>query len=331
MAIIPALAAIMASMPCHAQNDSLVLMAYNVENLFDCLDDSLKNDDEFLPNSIRAWHPGRLNQKMSNLSRAIINSGKGCVPAIVALCEVENDRIMRHLTAYSPLKQLGYRYVITDSQDQRGINVAIIYQRDKFKLISSSHIRPDVSPAGAAPTRDMLHCSGIVATGDTLDVIACHLPSRRTTVRQSEKARQIVLRRLRQYADSLHAERHSPNIVMMGDFNMEANDKNLAKTFNDGKYEILTAHYADSTDAGSYKYRGMWQTFDHIIVNSAMAQGNARLAAGKATAVNDDYLLEPDTKYFGWKPFRTYNGMKYIGGYSDHLPVVTTIRLNPGR
>lgn len=316
----------MAGVRCHAMPDSMLVMCYNVENLFDCVDDSLKDDDEFLPHSIRAWHTGRFKRKMANLSRAVINSGHGCIPAIVGLCEVENDYVMHYLTAYAPLKQLGYRYVMTDSRDSRGIDVAVMYQREKYMLISANPISADISATGAPPTRDMLHCSGRVATGDTLDVIVCHLPSRRGGSIQADRARGLLLKRMREYADSVRRLRHHPNVVMMGDFNMEANDSHLTATFGDGKYSVLTASYVDSVNVGSYKYRALWQTFDHIIVNREMCAPSAPLRAAGAKVVDDTYLLENDDKYFGLRPCRTYYGMRYKGGYSDHLPVVTVLR-----
>ena len=292
----------------------MVVMCYNVENLFDCRDDTLKDDAEFLPTSVRAWHIGRFKRKMANLSRAIINSGHGSIPALVALCEVENDYVMRYLTRYSPLKQLGYRYVVTDSPDERGIDVALIYQRERFRLLSSCPVTVDVSAAGAPPTRDLLHCSGLVATGDTLDIIVCHLPSRRGGTGSASRARSIVMRRMRQYADSLLAVRSSPAVMMMGDFNTDAADDELWRLMNDSHYCLLTAHYSDSVEVGSYKYRQVWQTIDHIVVNRAMSDGRARLRARRAGVVADAYLLEDDARYLGRRPRRTYHGMRYAGG-----------------
>lgn len=325
--LIAALLAIAAATRCNAACDSLLVMFYNVENLFDCQDDSLKDDDEFLPTAIRHWHAGRFKRKMADISRVIVNSGRGAIPAIVGMCEVENEGVMRYLTRYSPLKQLGYRHVITDSPDKRGIDVALIYQREKFKLLASCPVRVDVAPAGAEPTRDLLHCCGLVATGDTLDVIVCHLPSRRGGSLAASRARRIVADRLLAYADSLAAARASANIVIMGDLNTPAGDEWLGKSFDSGDYVLLTAAYADSTEVGSYKYRAAWQTYDHIIANRRLRGGRGRLSVTPARVVADGYLLTDDPKYLGRKPRRTYVGMRYAGGVSDHLPVITTLRM----
>ena len=282
--LIATLLLIAATARCQAACDSLMVMFYNVENLFDCQDDSLKDDDEFLPTAIRHWHVGRFKRKMADISRVIVNSGRGTIPAIVGLCEVENEYVMRYLTRYSPLKQLGYRHVMTDSPDERGIDVAIIYQRERFKPVATRSVRVDVAPAGASPTRDLLHCCGLVATGDTLDIIACHLPSRRGGSATAAKARRMVL-------------------------------------------DLLTAAYADSTEVGSYKYRALWQTYDHIIANRRLLEASGSLSITPARVVADAYLLTDDTKHLGRKPRRTYVGMRYAGGISDHLPVIATVRM----
>lgn len=301
--------------------DSIMVMFYNVENFFDCENDSIKDDEEFLPESVRRWHIGRFKKKAANISKVIINSGNGMIPAVVGLCEVENSYVMDYLTKYSPLKQLGYRYVMTDSDDERGIDVALMYQREQFRLISYSCRKVDTEAVGHRPTRDILHCCGKLYTGDTLDFIVAHLPSRRAGSGNAEKARELVMKELRLYADSLNAVRRCPNIIVMGDFNTYPDDENLNSLFNDGDYILLTAGFAGRTDIGTYKYRGIWQTIDHMAVSSRMKDCDSGVCVRSVDIVDDDYLLEYDSKYLGLKPFRTYYGMKYTGGFSDHLPL----------
>lgn len=308
-----------------ASNDSLVVLFYNTENFFDCRDDSLKDDSEFLPTSLRAWHVGRFKHKAANVARVIVNSGRGDIPALVGLCEVENDYVVRYLTRYSPLKQLGYRYVMTESPDSRGIDVALLYQREMFRLLESVSIRFDTESVGHTPTRDALHCSGRLFTGDTLDVIVCHLPSRRNNSVQADKARRLVMDRIEKYADSLVMGRLKPSVLIMGDFNTPADDELLAEHFNNGKFHLLTSVYCGRSDFGSYKYQGIWQTIDHFVVNGRLFSADGLPESGTADIVDDDYLLIDDERFMGKKPFRTYNGMRYQGGYSDHLPLRTVI------
>lgn len=313
------------SVLCKEPEDSLLVMFYNVENFFDCRHDSTKDDSEFLPESMRRWHVGRFKKKAANISKVIVNSGNGIIPAVIGLAEVENSYVMDYLTRYSPLKQLGYRYVMTDSPDKRGIDVALMYQREQFKLLSSHTERFDTERVGHGPTRDMLHCSGMLFSGDTLDFIVLHLPSRRGGTSSAVKARELVMERVKLYADSIRLCRVKPNIVIMGDFNTYPDDEKLNGFLNNGHYSLLTSAFAGRTDIGTYKYQGIWQTLDHISVNKEMLNADDALRAGKINIVDDDYLLEPDKKFHGLKPFRTYYGMKYIGGFSDHLPLKLVI------
>ena len=164
------------------------VVSWNIENQFDTHHDSLKNDHEFLPDAMRHWNYSRYKKKLVDVARVITAIGEWSPPALVGLCEVENDTVLRDLTRRSPLKELSYRYVMTNSPDLRGIDVALLYQRDLFKLLSSRSI--SIPPLKQyRPTRDLLHVSGLLLTGDTLDVFVCHLPSRSGGAKESEPYR----------------------------------------------------------------------------------------------------------------------------------------------
>ena len=177
--------------PAWAQESFRVLF-WNTENLFDCKDDPKKNDNEFLPEATRHWTYFRYRDKIKNLAKGIIASGTDYVPDLVGLCEVENDSCLYDLTRRSPLKEAGYRYVMTDSPDQRGIDVALLYQRGSFKLIQHQSIRIPSRQIKKSPTRDILHVVGKVISGDTLDVMVCHFPSRSGGKAKSEVHRLLV-------------------------------------------------------------------------------------------------------------------------------------------
>ena len=183
---------------------------WNTENFFDTRHDSLKNDMEFLPHSMRHWNHRRYKKKLDNVARTLTAIGEWNFPALIGLCEVENDTVMRDLTLYSPLKEAGYRYVMTHCSDLRGINVALLYQRDRFKLLSYSALSVG-NFKGHRPTRDILHVSGLLLTGDTLDIMVAHLPSRSGGVRQSEPYRLYAAQKLKDAADSLINVRPPPN------------------------------------------------------------------------------------------------------------------------
>lgn len=316
--------------------DSLLfrVMSWNVENLFDIRHDSLKNDQEFLPDALRRWHYGRYKKKLNNISRVITAVGEWDPPALVGLCEVENDSVLRDLTRYSALKEHNYRYVITNSPDERGIDVALLYQPGQFKLLAYRSVSVGTFSQRSRPTRDILHVSGLLLTEDTLDVLVCHLPSRSGGVTESEPYRLFVARKLRAQADSLMAARQRPKLLIMGDFNDYPKNRSIAgvleaiappqKPTPDKLYHLL-ARKALRRDFGSYKYQGEWGLLDHLIVSGTLlnASENFFTDETKADVARLPFLLTKDEKYGKLQPFRTYYGMKYQGGYSDHLPIYT--------
>lgn len=310
------------------------VMFWNVENLFDTERDSLKQDQEFTPASIRGWNTKRYKKKMVDVARVITAVGEWEPPALVGLCEVENDRVLHYLTRYSPLKSHDYRYIMTASEDLRGIDVALLYQKDKFKLLKYNSIRPNLGP-GERPTRDILHVTGMVPTKDTLDVFVVHAPSRSGGERESEPKRLLVAQLLRNTVDSLMQVRQNTRVLIMGDFNDYPQNKSIkevlgARPPDDNKavlYHLLARKTAlksrNANVGGSYKYQGEWGLLDHFMVSGKLLESNARIRTdeNKADVVCLPFLLIEDEKFGGVQPFRTYNGMKYQGGYSDHLPV----------
>jgi predicted extracellular nuclease len=325
------------------EKETFRVMFWNVENLFDTERDSLKQDEEFTPASVREWNAVRYKKKMADISRVIMAVGEWKPLALVGLCEVENDKVLRYLTRHSPLKSYQYRYVMTESQDLRGIDVALLYQRDQFKLLSHHAIRPDLG-ANERPTRDILHVIGLTPTKDTLDVMVAHLPSRSGGERKSEWKRFAVARRLRSAVDSLIAVRRDARVIIMGDFNDYPENRSirevlgvrlLGETVRKDSLYHLFAHKAMGEDKdqekykefsggyGSYKYQGKWGILDHLIVSGKLLDSTARFHTGEnhAGVVCLPFLFVEDERFDGWQPFRTYNGIKYKGGYSDHLPV----------
>ena len=300
--------------PAWAQ-ESLRVLFWNTENLFDCKDDPKKNDNEFLPEATRHWTYFRYRDKIKNLAKGIIASGTDYVPDLVGLCEVENDSCLYDLTRRSPLKEAGYRYVMTDSPDQRGIDVALLYQRGSFKLIQHQSIQIPSKQLKKAPTRDILHVVGKVVSGDTLDVMVVHYPSRRGGKAKSEPHRLLVTEILKQTVDSVMQVRQNPNVVIMGDFNDGPSSAVMKKLCSDGRLVNLM----QGKKEGTYRYRGKWEILDQFLVSRNVRAKNVEI-------LRHPFLLEEDEKYGGDKPFRTYNGMRYQGGFSDHLPIILDLQ-----
>ncbi|KAA6311652.1 hypothetical protein EZS27_037263, partial [termite gut metagenome] len=308
------------------------VVCWNTENLFDVRHDSLKQDEDFLPSSLRRWHYGRYKKKLADVSRVIAAIGEWQAPALVGLCEVENENVMHDLTRYSPLKEYDYRYVMTDSPDMRGIDVALLYQRDRFKLIGYQSLHIHSETKNYHPTRDILHVTGQLLNGDSLDVFVCHFPSRAGGAKETEPHRLSAARTLKDAVDSLFAVRLHSQIIIMGDLNDYPRNKSITNILSavvpplhpekDKLYHLL-ARKTKETNRGSHKYQGEWGLLDHLIVSGSLLVPERGFFTdeSKANVAYLPFLLMKDDKNGGMQPFRTYNGMKYQGGFSDHLPV----------
>lgn len=313
-------------------------MSYNVENLFDCQHDSLKEDREFTPEGERHWTATRYADKLRKVARVILAAGDDHLPDVVGLCEVENDRCLSDLTRRRPLRRAGYRYVMTESSDVRGIDVALLYRQNAFRPLHQECIPIPPERTGGRPTRDILHVAGQLASGDTLDVFVCHMPSRSGGEEQSESFRLYTAGVLRAAADSVMALRRRPAVLIMGDFNDYPSNRSIAKvlgaTAPAGEADERTLYnlMAGRTD-GTYRYRGEWGVLDHLIVSGSLLRGDGclRTSADKAHVLRFPFLLEPDDTYGGEMPMRTFRGMKYNKGYSDHLPVCVDFETDGGQ
>ena len=215
--------------PLQAQEEEPVLfqvMSYNVENCFDTADNPDVADEEFLPSGERCWTEGRYYRKLQHIAQVIQSAGGWNTPALVGLCEVENDSVMHHLLTRTSLRQLDYRYCITHGQDRRGINVALLYQRDQFRWLGSEEIEITL-PQKERPTRNILHVWGEIQTSDTVDVFVCHMPSRSGGEIASRPKRLLAANRLRACVDSVLSMRTTPQCLIMGDFNDMPEDESL--------------------------------------------------------------------------------------------------------
>lgn len=298
----------------------------NCENLFDTAPDTTKIDTEYSSASVRRWTRTRYWNKLDNIGRAVIScvgdTAGWIVPDMLSLCEVENDSVMRDLTKRSLLRGAGYEYVMTASPDLRGIDVALAYNPLSFALIN--HYPLHVDPLkDMRPTRDILYACGVVANGDTLHVFVVHSPSRYGGERATRSHRMQVMKRLRMSVDSLRTVHHNPSIIVAGDMNDYDRSPSLIYLRDSCSMTDISAGAKGEHGAkGTYKYNGEWNSLDHILVSGRMLDGFIDCRVNDAP-----FLLETDKKHGGKKPFRTYNGYRYQGGYSDHLPLVARFRI----
>ncbi|PKP48949.1 MAG: endonuclease [Bacteroidetes bacterium HGW-Bacteroidetes-11] len=308
------------------------IMFYNVENLFDPFDDTLKNDAEFLPGGMRGWTWKKFEKKLQNTSKVIISTGGWRPPEIVGFCEVENRFSLIQLLKRTPLERFGYQIVHEESNDFRGIDVALIYRPDKFKKLYHRAIPVIFEGDTAATTRDILYVKGLAGT-DTLHVFINHWPSKYGGASATIPRRRDAALALRRVVDSLNAVVTHPLIVITGDFNDTPEDESvlthlgaqLKEPATEGPFLFnLMGPFLGKWDTGTHKFREEWSIIDQFIVSSALLRKTEglKLSDKKAEIVRFPFLIEEDRTHNGTKPYRTYNGMRYQGGFSDHLPIL---------
>ena len=306
--------------PLFVFGQSLTIVELNCENLFDYTDDEGKDDAEYLPEASRHWTKKRYWRKLNNIAQELLSCSDEGIPDLIAICECENDSVLRDLSKRSLLRNAGYEYLMTSSPDLRGIDVALLYSPFSFAPIRSYPIR--ITPIeGMRPTRDILYACGEVSSGDTLHVFVVHFPSRYGGERHSRPFRKAVADRLCQSLDSIQKQSVDARILIAGDFNDGPESPVLQQISQHGIRNLTKEAHGANGVRGTYRYQGEWESIDHILGSSYIYNKVecARIHAPK-------FLLEDEKLYGGYRPRRTYNGMRYQPGYSDHLPLVVQIK-----
>lgn len=309
------------------------IMFYNCENMFDYLDDTLKNDEEFLPEGVRTWSKSKYYNKLNQTSKVITAIGGWTPPEIVGLCEIENYKVLHDLTKNSSLYSLNYKIVHKESPDVRGIDVALLYQPKAYQPIENKFITINFSDNPVKHTRDILYSKGILNQTDTIHLFVNHWPSRWGGELESENYRLHVASVLKNQTDSIFESNPYAAIIIMGDFNDEPENNSISTVLNAHKidHEIVENElYNITTQAnfvGSQKYQGNWSILDQFIISGNLLNQKMELKINPQDIVifNAPFLLEPDENHLGFKPFRTFVGYKYNGGFSDHLPIFIDI------
>lgn len=301
------------------------IVELNTENLFDARHDTLKNDYEFLPTSPRHWTRTKYWEKLNRTGQTIIACGEdSCgwrLPDLVGLCEVENDSVLFDLTKRSLLRKARYEYVMTSSNDMRGIDVALLYSPFSFRLLKTDTIRVSLI-ANMQPTRDILYVKGAIINDDTLHVLLLHAPSRRGGEMQSQPFRKHVMMQVSNVVDSIQRRHSDAKVIVMGDFNDYADSPSLKPLYECGLFNVSAQAKGKNGAEGTYRYHGEWGSLDHILISDNLHPYVL------SCYVNDaPFLLEEDMKYGGLKPRRHYNGMRYNNGFSDHLPLVLRLSI----
>lgn len=314
----------------------LMISFYNQENLFDTINDPLKNDEEYLPEAKKQWNTIKYTNKINNMAKVIVSMNDGKGPDVLGMCEVENAAVLNDIVKNKQLKKANYQFVHFEGPDLRSIDNALLYKKSAFKLIDSKSF-PIVS--GQYPdlkTRDILFVRLQAKNKSEVVFLVNHFPSRVGGQEASEGKRFLAASVLRGIVDSLYKNNASENIIIMGDFNDEPNNLSMdsvlrakASEYDLNNGNVFNAMYELKLNKdGSHYYRGEFSMLDQIILSSSITNCTGKVCYQKssATIYKQPWIIETEGKYKG-APLRTFGGDKYLNGYSDHLPVYVIIDL----
>jgi predicted extracellular nuclease len=317
--------------PQFADGQTVKIMFYNVENLFDIYDDTATDDNEFLPGSDRRWNFRRYERKIDALYKTITAAGEWSPPEVIGLCEVENRKVLEDLVYRTNLSKYNYDILHEDSPDPRGIDVSMIYRKDFIDIVNWSCFPLESVNGSEVATRSIMYVK-FLAGGDTIHLFINHWPSRRGGVLAGESLRESIAEMLRSKIDSLaFADGSHVKVIIMGDLNATPADdvvQRLSEPYRSGLTIVnFTGNHCNSK--GTYRYRGIWEMIDQILVSGWLRDCTKGLCTdqGMFSVFEAGFLLKKDPVYPGLSPFSTYKGYSYQGGFSDHLPVMLLLKV----
>ncbi|MDO6674396.1 endonuclease/exonuclease/phosphatase family protein [Tenacibaculum sp. 1B UA] len=300
---------------------------YNVENLFDTVDNPNTYDNDFTPNGKLKWGKKKYHHKLRKITSVISqlgNNQSAYPPVIIGLVEVENAMVVNDLVKHKNLSKFNYDYVHYDSPDERGIDVALMYNKDFFEVISSeTHPLLLTDNRGEVDyTRDLLVVKGMF-NDELVHVLVNHWPSRREGETESEKNRIKAAQLTRSVMDKIKEEESAPKFIVMGDFNDDPTNKSIKEyLISDDLYNPMKPLY--ERGIGTTTHYKKWHLFDQIMFSKAFFNVNeSKHSFLNAKIYNKDWLKIYKGKYKG-SPFRTFIGPFYKGGFSDHFPIYVT-------
>jgi len=303
---------------------------YNLENLFDTVDDPRSLDDDFTETSDKNWNEKRFRKKVKKLGQVISNMGYEEIkfpPVLLGVAEVENSDVLDALVGSKFLHKKEYDYVHFDSPDERGIDTALLYRKEYFSVIKQeAHTVYLTDERGMRDyTRDILYVYGELED-QPLHILVNHWPSRRRGADETKHKRKEAADRNLEILGNIYSEDPNAKVVIMGDFNDDPHSESVKKLVTTEMYnpmEVLLTKYR-----GTLSYRDTWYLFDQIIISHNFLQGHNNPFRFKMAKIFDPAeIKEYKGKYKGL-PFRTYSGKKHLGGYSDHFPVYTIFSIH---
>ncbi len=307
----------------------LSILFWNVENLFHPTNDSLTDDDEFTPSGARYWSYNRYRIKCNLIWKTIFLSGNDGPPDIIALCEIENRKVLDDLFRFSPLKNYNYQLIHMDSPDPRGIDVALAYRPEQISLMDTCFISFCVPELNGRMTRDILKAS-FLWESDSIGIFVNHWPSKYGGAGYTDVLRIRAAELLSSEVRKIQEFNPGRYLICCGDFNDIPESRSLQLLINAenrGKKILQYVKPFPDLSHGSIKYQGNWELIDHFFAGGAFLDSisGSSLKISSSQILQHDFLLKEDEKFGGKQVYRTYSGYRYLGGFSDHLPVLLII------
>ena len=307
---------------------------YNFENLYDTIDDPEKNDEEFLPDGVKHYTGDVYKDKLHNLASVISQLGTDNTPdgpAIIGTAEIENINVLKDLAKQPAIASRNYQPILIEGPDYRGVDPGLLYNPKYFTPIKSTSIFVPIKRDGdTSYTRDILYVKGLLLN-ELVHIFVNHWPSRRGGEDATIPLRAAAATICREVIDSILDANLEAKILVLGDFNddpMSPSIKTILRANKDMEglnqaelYNPFGVYYQEGI--GTLAWQDSWNLFDQVIMSHAWIDENQRgFFFSKAEVFNKPFLTQKTGNFRGY-PFRTYIGNEYIGGYSDHFPVLT--------
>jgi hypothetical protein len=312
----------------YAQGKVYAVAFYNLENLFDTLDDPYAHDEDFTPKGSYRYTDKVYKQKLHNIAGVFQSIGTGKVAdgaILIGVAEIENNRVLNDLLSQPEIKSRGYKYVWYNSRDERGIDVALVYNPKFFKPLMSKPL--PVSLHGSDATRDVLYVMGTLV-GDTVHVLVNHWPSRREGREETADKRNVLAMVNRKKIDAMLQENPKARILVMGDLNDNPTDGSVQLTLgakadrNSNLYNPWIDLFKNGKGTGVFER--VWYLFDQVIISNGFMQ-HAGLQYDACEIYDRPFLRQTGGKFIGY-PRRSFRGKFWNNGYSDHFPVVVYLK-----
>lgn len=331
-----AMALMLMQLPMSAQNAGkrqgmmMGIAFYNLENLFDTINNNGKYDLEFSPKGSRQWDGRKYWSKINKLAEVIAAMKTKTTPfgpAIIGISEIENESVVSDLVNAKPIKKMGLKYVHHDSPDRRGVDVGLIYNPKFFKVESVTNTTLRIPDNPNFRTRDQMCVVGKLM-GHPLAVIVNHYPSRLGGQEQSSHLREAAAALSKHIADSLWQINPDMGVIIMGDMNDDPQDKSMAQVLGAARErEGVEPHgffnpFWSILDKGigTLAYKSQWNLFDQIVLSGNLVNTPAsQFHFNRALVHNFEFLRDTQGSRKGY-PLRTYSAGVWLDGYSDHFP-----------